>query len=125
MGRATIRKVFVTGLVLLIAGGVIVLLSQRAGQSPNSPADQAGLLLSAFGGLIELISWILALIATAALGRWGWFVVVLVLGLIGLLLPVMIVYSVVGPSRRRENRVASRPSPDEPDATAERRPTVT
>lgn len=101
MSRVIVRKVFVTGLVVAVAGAVILALSTQEGVAPTSHRYQAGLLLAGIGGLIALISWIMALAGSALLGRWGWFVVVLILGLIGLLLPVMIVYSVIGPTRRR------------------------
>lgn len=102
MSRATVRKVFVSGLVVWIVGAVLLALSMRSGQGQGSAVYGAGLLLLGFGGLIEVISWIMALIASAMLGRWGWFAVLLILGLIGLLLIVMIIYSFVGPSQRRD-----------------------
>lgn len=102
MSRATVRKVFVTGLVLGVVGAVLVALSARSGQSTGNSLYVAGLVLVGFGGLIEIISWIMALVSSAVLGRWGWFVVTLILGLIGLLLVIMIIYSLVGPSQRRE-----------------------
>src|SRR5437588_6217086 len=102
MSRSTVRKVFVTGLVVWVVGGVLLLLNLKAGQ--GNAGYQAGVLLVGIGALIEFVSWILALIASAMLGRWGWFAVTLILGLIGLLLVVMIVYSLVGPTRPRETR---------------------
>ncbi len=101
MSRATVRKVFVTGLVLWIVGAVLAALSTRSGQSASNSLYVAGLILVGFGGLIEIISWIMALVSSAVLGRWGWFVVTLILGLIGLLLVIMIIYSLIGPSQRR------------------------
>ena len=104
MSRATVRKVFVTGLVLLVVGGVLLLLAVRTDAGATSPLGEAGALLAGFGGLLDFASWLMALISSAILGRWGWFAVVLVLGLLGLPLLVMIVYSLAGPSRRREPR---------------------
>jgi hypothetical protein len=99
-----VRKVFVTGLVVWIVGGVLVLLTTRDGQPQSSEVYNAGLMLAAIGALIDVVSWILALVSAAILGRWGWFASLLILGLIGLLLIVMIVYSVAGPSQRRGER---------------------
>lgn len=104
MSRATVRKVFLLGLVLGIVGAVIAALTMHGGQAQSSSVYAAGVALAGIGGLIVAISWILALISTAVLGRWGWFIVMLVLGLIGLMLIMMIIYSFVGPTARRNPR---------------------
>ena len=104
MSRATVRKVFVTGLVVWVVGMVLMLLTHPSGQAPNTAVYAAGLMLVAAGILVGIVSWILALISSAILGRWGWFIVTLILGIIGLLPLVMIVYSLVGPTQRRELR---------------------
>jgi|SRR5215467_999536 len=104
MSRATVRKVFVTGLVLWVVGAVLAALSARSGQSASNALYVAGLVLVGFGGLIEVISWIMALISSAVLGRWGWFVVTLILGIVGAVVIAMIIYSFFGPSQRREVR---------------------
>jgi hypothetical protein len=104
MSRATVRKVFVMGLVLWVVGAVLAALTMKGSQAPSSAVYSAGLALVAIGALIELVSWILALISVAILGRWGWFVALLILGVIGLLLIVMIIYSFVGPTQARARR---------------------
>lgn len=104
MSRATVRKVFLLGLVLGIVGAVLAALTMHGGQAESSTVYAAGVALGGIGGLIVLISWVLALISVAVLGRWGWFVVMLILGLIGLLLIVMVVYSFVGPTTSRSPR---------------------
>ena len=109
MSRATVRKVFVTGLVVFVVGAVLTILTGSGGHSPNGTLDTIGVMLIAFGGIIAFVSWILALISSAILGRWGWFVVTLILGIIGLLPLVMIIYSLVGPTRPRA-RPAMRPT---------------
>jgi hypothetical protein len=101
MSRATVRKVFVTGLVVWVVGAILALLTMKGGPATNGAVYSAGLALIAFGAAIEVVSWILAMISSAMLGRWGWFVVVLLLGLVGLQLFVLIVYSLVGPTQRR------------------------
>lgn len=125
MSRVSIRKVFVTGLVVAVAGAVVLALSIQEGAATTSHRYQAGLLLAAIGAAITILSWILALVGSAVLGRWGWFAVVLILGLIGLLLPVMIVYSVLGPTRRRVERPVADTPPDEPETEGRRRLTPT
>ena len=99
MSRATVRKVFVTGLVVWVVGGVLLLLS-NSGHPTNNTVYSAGLLLAGIGAVIAFVSWIMALIASAVLGRWGWFVIVLILGLIAMPL-VMIIYSLIGPTTHR------------------------
>lgn len=104
MSRATVRKVFVTGLVLWVVGAVLAALSARSGQSASNALYVAGLVLVGFGGVIEVISWIMALVSTAVLGRWGWFAVTLILGVIGAVLLAMVIYSFLGPSQRRDRQ---------------------
>jgi hypothetical protein len=110
MSRATVRKVFVMGLVLWVVGAVLAALAMPNGQAPSSTVYAAGLALVAIGALVEIVSWILALVSVAALGRWGWFVALLILGLIGLLLIVMILYSFIGPTQARGRRRQMAPS---------------
>ena len=104
MSRATVRKVFVMGLVLWVVGAVLAALTMKGSQAPSSAVYAAGLALVGVGALIELVSWILALISVAILGRWGWFIALLILGVIGLLLVVMIIYSFIGPAQARTRR---------------------
>ena len=104
MSRATVRKVFVTGLVVWVVGGILVLLTMKGGQASNSSIYTAGLALLGIGGVIEVVSWIMAMISSIILGRWGWFIVLLILGLIGLLLIIMIIYSILGPTQPRVRR---------------------
>lgn len=125
MSRVSIRKVFVTGLVVAVAGAVVLALSIQEGAATTSHRYQAGLLLAGIGGAITVLSWIMALVGSALLARWVWFVVVLILGVIGLLLPVMVVYSVIGPTRRRSERTVADAPPDEPETGGRRRLTTT
>ncbi len=101
MSKATVRTVFLMGLVLWIVGAALAALTMRGGQVESSSVYAAGIALVGIGALIEVISWILALISVATLGRWGWFVAMLILGVIGLLLVMMVIYSFFGPSQRR------------------------
>ena len=107
MSRANVRKVFVTGLVVWVVGGIIAVLTMKGSQAPDSSVYAAGLALVGIGALIEVVSWIMALVSAAILGHWGWFIVLLLLGLIGLLLIVMVLYSVVGPTQRRARRAVA------------------
>jgi hypothetical protein len=75
------------------------LISAYAG-TPGSVFIVLGLLAVAVGGLLTFVGWVLALIASALIERWGWFSVLLVLGLLSLTLPVMLAYVLFAPSRR-------------------------
>ena len=59
----------------------------------NSLLTGIGALLVALGSLLALIAWIGALIKTARLGRWGWFVFLLLLSGI-----TMLIYIFAGPT---------------------------
>jgi hypothetical protein len=107
MSRAVVRKVFVTGLVVGVVGVILAFLSMKGGQAPNSSVYAAGLALAGIGAVIEVVSWIMALVSSAILGAWGWFIVLLILGVIGLLLVIMILYSLIGPTQPRVRRVAA------------------
>ncbi len=62
--------------------------------SVNNPALViAGAAVAVIGSILALIAWIGALIRTAQLGRWGWFVGLLVLSGI-----TMLVYIFAGPT---------------------------
>jgi hypothetical protein len=50
--------------------------------SSLSGSGGIGLVIAAIGGILIFLSWISALIRTAIIGRWGWFVVLLILGLV-------------------------------------------
>ena len=61
----------------------------------TSTAITIGIALYVGGLVAALLAWIGGLIKTGRIGRWGWFVVVLLLSPLGSLL-----YGLVGPSRR-------------------------
>lgn len=59
----------------------------------NSTLTAIGALLVALGSLLALIAWIGALVKTARLGRWGWFVFLLIFSGI-----TMLIYIFAGPT---------------------------
>jgi len=61
-----------------------------------SSAVVIGFVLYLAGALAALVAWILGLIRTAQLGRWGWFVAVLLISPLGSLL-----YGLAGPTQRK------------------------
>lgn len=54
-----------------------------------------GFVLYLLGALAALVAWLMGLVTTARLGRWGWFFVVFLISPVGSLL-----YGLVGPSTR-------------------------
>ncbi len=87
----------IVAIVLFIAGFALI-GSAAAGQAscPSGAAGTAGLgvLVYSLGGLCSAVAWILGIIKTATLKRWGWFVVVLLLGTLGTL-----IYGAAGPDQ--------------------------
>lgn len=92
MRKSRTGLIFLVGLVAAIVGGVLfgvgaasqhVASDLTAGNySSLGTTGGIGAVIAAVGGLLIFISWISALIRTAIIGRWGWFVVMLLLGLI-------------------------------------------
>jgi len=54
-----------------------------------------GTLLLIVGALCAFVGWVLGLIKTAQIGRWGWFVLVLLISPLGSL-----IYGIAGPTER-------------------------
>jgi uncharacterized membrane-anchored protein len=79
--------------------------------SPSGSVSPALLLLGLVmlvAGVIALVMWIGALVKLGSQQAWGWFVAVLVLGLIGLGILGMVAYAISGPEDVGE--VAIRPT---------------
>jgi hypothetical protein len=90
MRKKTIAWLLISGLVLAAIGGGI----NGAGMMASTKeVILTGVVLSGIGIILGLVSWIGALVATGKQGRWGWFVLVLLLSGIGEL-----IYLVGGPS---------------------------
>ena len=92
MTKSLVTKVYGGGFVVWLIGVIVLIATQR-----NGAGAALGIALVAIGGIALLIGWILALILTAQAKRWGWFVALLVLGLIGLQLIIMLIYLIAGP----------------------------
>lgn len=106
MKKSTSRNLFLLAILLYIVG-IVLFVYGASGSDFNNLSNLAasgrlfisadmsnplltaiGVLVVALGALLILISWIGALIRTAQLGRWGWFVCLLVLSGITLLIYV-------------------------------------
>ncbi|HLV97132.1 MAG TPA: hypothetical protein VKT82_00515 [Ktedonobacterales bacterium] len=64
-------------------------------QDGQAAAVVIGSILWVIAGLLWLVAWIGALIRSARMGSWGWFVVVLILSGLGTL-----IYAIAGPADR-------------------------
>ena len=90
MSKKTINRLFWPAVILFIVG--IVLAVVGAAQS-SAILALIGVVAYLIGLVLYIISWIGSLVATAKLGRWGWFVCILLLSPIAEL-----VYVFAGPS---------------------------
>ena len=91
MRKRTIAWLLIIGVGLAIVGGGI----NGAGMAASTQGViLAGVILSGIGIILGFISWIGALVAAGRQGRWGWFVLVLLLSWIGEL-----AYLIGGPDR--------------------------
>ena len=90
MRKRTIAWLFIIGIILASAGSGV----NRTGMnSATMSVILTGVIISGIGAILGLISWIGALVATGRQGRWGWFVLVLLLFGLGEL-----IYLLAGPS---------------------------
>jgi len=110
MRRSLVRVFYLSGLAVAAVGVVILLLSLANGvttttnayggttSTPNNLAlFVVGIVIICLGSLAVTVAWIGALIRTAQLGEWTWFVLLLVLQGITLL-----VYVITGPDQLRQ-----------------------
>jgi hypothetical protein len=106
LSKRTILYLILGSIVLSILGFVLLVLA-GAGVTTDSSGAATGASASAgifaliaiacfiIGGLLGLIAWIGALIKTATISAWGWFVAVLLLSGLGTL-----IYAIAGPETR-------------------------
>ena len=109
MRRSLVRIFYLSGLAVAAVGVVLLLLSLASGvttttnayggtTTPNNTAlFVVGIVIICLGSLAVTVAWIGALIRTAQLGEWAWFVLLLVLQGIALL-----VYVIAGPDQTRQ-----------------------
>src|SRR5919201_3616234 len=125
MSKATSRTLFLLGILLWVIGAVVFGMSPEGNKlftnlstNPNSYTSltggtglmaTGGSLVALLGLILILLAWIGGIIRTAVIGRWGWFIVLLIVGLI--LLPtvllfllLMLIYVFFGPTDRRVRR---------------------
>lgn len=109
MRKSVSRTLYLLALVFSIAAVVLIVLGLQGStittlQNGSSNVGAltnvgnpglffAGIAVSIVGGVLLLIAWIGALVRTAQLGRWGWFVCLIVLSGI-----TMLLYIFIGPT---------------------------
>jgi hypothetical protein len=109
MERKTSRNLYLIGLVLFIIATVLLIVGGGAAAAATttnpdgtvSTTAGAGIgillivsfLVYAVGGILAIIAWIGALIKTARLGQWLWFILLIVFSGI-----TMLVYIFAGPT---------------------------
>ena len=113
MKKSVSRAFYLLGILLYIVGVALFVFGAVGSNFSNLstlassghlfiPADMSnsmftgiGALIVLLGGLLTLIAWIGALIKTARLGRWGWFVCLLLFSGI-----TTLIYIFAGPTTR-------------------------
>ncbi len=107
MERKTSRNLYLVGLLLNIVGIILFVVGTGAAvatANSNGTVSDAGatsfgilgliaILLLIVGSIVFLIAWIGALIKTARLGQWVWFILLLLFSYI-----TMLVYIFAGPT---------------------------
>ncbi|HZU68493.1 MAG TPA: hypothetical protein VFA09_14545 [Ktedonobacteraceae bacterium] len=114
MSKALSRNLYLIGLAVTIVA-IILLFAGLAGSQTYTDASgytQASIgnpalfgisiFLFVVAGIINLVAWIGALVKTAQLGRWGWFICLLLLSGI-----TMLVYIFAGPTTPATPQVAA------------------
>ena len=96
--RSTTRGYIVSWVVYVLAWMatfMIIRSTQGVGSAP--PIALVMYLVLAATAIVMLVYWIGALVRLAQVQRWGWFVAVLVLHLVGLGIVGMVAYASAGP----------------------------
>lgn len=105
MSLSTTRKLYLSAIGLAIIGAILFFVGAAGATTsidPNTglatvsggnPAlSLVAIIVFVVAAIVSFIAWIGALIATAKMGRWGWFVLILILSGIG-----MLAYVIAGP----------------------------
>ena len=105
MSRSLSRNLYLIGLGIAILATILIVASFAGSQyttdangyttltSLGNPALLAiSIILYVIGGIINLVAWVGALVKTAQLGRWGWFICLLLFSGI-----TMLIYIFAGP----------------------------
>lgn len=97
MGKGTSTRWFIGAwLVWLIAAILAAVMRSGAGGAVTPGLYFLGLVIVA-AVVVMLVTWIGALVKLGAQGAWGWFVAMLILGVVGLGIVSMLAYAIAGP----------------------------
>jgi hypothetical protein len=98
------RGIFLLSGISMASWLVAITLLVAGAANDNNPTAIVGLVLLLLGFLLAFLPWILAIVKTARLGRWGWFIALVMVGLMNFILgPALItlIYGIFGPERRK------------------------
>ncbi|HET8909090.1 MAG TPA: hypothetical protein VFN11_19210 [Ktedonobacterales bacterium] len=111
MERKTSRNLYLASIVIFVVGLVLLIVAGGAASAnANSTSVGTGVgimaivssLLFIVGGILATIAWIGALIKTAKLGQWVWFILVILFAPI-----MMLVYIFAGPTEPKTAAMAA------------------
>ena len=130
MSKSTVTRLFVGGIVAVVAGVFLVIASALIAYFSGAfvlsgpdvvgiqPTPQAltfvvlgllGLVALIGGGISGLVAWIGALLNTAQLEDKTWFILLLVLGLLSFGFVAMLAYVIAGPDGTRKSYPPQQP----------------
>jgi hypothetical protein len=125
MRKSVSRTLYLLAILCAIAAVVLIFLGLQGSTVVTSQTNYsvsatvtsighpalffAGVAAAILGGILAFISWIGALVMTAKLGRWGWFVCLLLLSGITLL-----IYIFAGPTTSANQPVYAGQYPPQP-----------
>lgn len=116
MERKTSRNLYLIGILLAVVGVILSIAGAASGlggltAAANSDATGGNVGLAGFGiltiiafaaliiaGILGLIAWVGALIKTARLSQWLWFVLLIILSWTGIM---MLIYIFAGPTEAK------------------------
>ena len=124
MRKSVSRTLYLLAILFSIGAAVLILLGLQGGSTINTVQAGpysfsgsvsnpslflAGIAVAAIGSILSLIAWIGALVRTAQLGRWGWFVCLIIFSGI-----TMLIYIFAGPTTRAGQPVYAAQYPGQP-----------
>lgn len=95
MNKRNITILAAAAIVLAIVGIVV------AAATHSGSGSLLGSIFFFLAGICSIVAWIMAIIKTASIGRWGWLIVVIIFGTVGTL-----IYGLAGPEHRKSAAVA-------------------
>jgi len=77
MSRSLSRNFYLIGVLIVFISFIL---------TTNRTTSVLGSIILLIGGIVAFVAWIGALVKTAQLGRWGWFVCLIVFSIIAMLI---------------------------------------